>query len=36
MGALYHRQATGEGQFIDAAMIDAAVAANGHLALAIT
>ncbi|UBM12487.1 CaiB/BaiF CoA transferase family protein [Cupriavidus metallidurans] len=33
MGALYHRQATGEGQFIDAAMIDAAVAANGHLAL---
>lgn len=33
MGALYHRQATGEGQLIDAAMIDAAVAANGHLAL---
>lgn len=33
MGALYHRQATGEGQYIDAAMLDAAVAANGHLAL---
>jgi crotonobetainyl-CoA:carnitine CoA-transferase CaiB-like acyl-CoA transferase len=33
MGALYHRQATGQGQYIDAAMLDASVAANGHLAL---
>ncbi|WP_427306023.1 CaiB/BaiF CoA transferase family protein [Cupriavidus sp. H39] len=33
MGALYHRKATGEGQYIDAAMLDASVAANGHLAL---
>ncbi|MGO4328618.1 CaiB/BaiF CoA transferase family protein [Cupriavidus sp. 2TAF22] len=33
LGALYHRQATGEGQYIDAAMLDASVAANGHLAL---
>ncbi|WP_420991570.1 CaiB/BaiF CoA transferase family protein [Cupriavidus sp. 30B13] len=33
LGALYHRQATGAGQYIDAAMIDASVAANGHLAL---
>ncbi|MDF3837992.1 CaiB/BaiF CoA-transferase family protein [Cupriavidus basilensis] len=33
LGALYHRQATGEGQYIDAAMLDASVAVNGHLAL---
>ncbi|AOZ09797.1 CaiB/BaiF CoA transferase family protein [Cupriavidus malaysiensis] len=33
MGALYHRLATGEGQYIDAAMLDASVAANGHLGL---
>jgi crotonobetainyl-CoA:carnitine CoA-transferase CaiB-like acyl-CoA transferase len=33
LGALYHRRATGEGQFLDAAMLDASVALNGHLAL---
>jgi crotonobetainyl-CoA:carnitine CoA-transferase CaiB-like acyl-CoA transferase len=31
--ALFHRQRTGEGQFIDIGMIDAAVAVNAHLAL---
>ncbi|HMN73984.1 MAG TPA: CaiB/BaiF CoA-transferase family protein [Rhodoblastus sp.] len=31
--ALYHRQATGQGQFIDAAMLDSAVAFNGNLAV---
>ncbi|MHA7599879.1 CaiB/BaiF CoA transferase family protein [Alicycliphilus sp. T452] len=33
LGALHHRRATGEGQHIDAAMLDASVALNGHLAL---
>jgi len=33
LGALYHRRETGEGQHIDAAMLDASVALNGHLAL---
>jgi crotonobetainyl-CoA:carnitine CoA-transferase CaiB-like acyl-CoA transferase len=33
LAALMHRQATGEGQFIDAAMLDVATAINGHLAL---
>ncbi len=33
LGALMHRRATGEGQSIDAAMLDASVALNGHLAL---
>ncbi|MCL1962283.1 MAG: CoA transferase [Desulfovibrionaceae bacterium] len=33
IGALYHRRAHGSGQHVDAAMIDAAVALNGHLAL---
>ncbi|MDR2154414.1 MAG: CoA transferase [Burkholderiaceae bacterium] len=33
LGALWHRRATGEGQYVDAAMIDASVALNGHLAL---
>ena len=33
MGALYHRLHTGKGQWIDVAMIDSAVHANGHLAL---
>ena len=32
VGALYHRRQTGQGQFIDAAMLDASVALNGHLA----
>jgi crotonobetainyl-CoA:carnitine CoA-transferase CaiB-like acyl-CoA transferase len=32
VSALYHRQHTGQGQFIDAALIDASVALNGHLA----
>jgi crotonobetainyl-CoA:carnitine CoA-transferase CaiB-like acyl-CoA transferase len=31
--ALYHRERTGEGQYIDMAMLDAAVAFNGHLAV---
>lgn len=33
LGALFHRQATGAGQYIDSAMLDASVALNGHLAL---
>ena len=33
LGALLHRQRSGEGQTIDAAMLDASVALNGHLAL---
>ena len=33
LGALMHRQKTGEGQVIDAAMLDATVAFNGHLAV---
>jgi crotonobetainyl-CoA:carnitine CoA-transferase CaiB-like acyl-CoA transferase len=33
LGALHHRRDTGEGQFLDAAMLDASVALNGHLAL---
>lgn len=33
LGALFHHQRTGEGQYIDCAMIDSAVALNGHLAL---
>ncbi|MDR3468589.1 MAG: CoA transferase [Xanthobacteraceae bacterium] len=33
LGALIHRSQTGLGQFIDAAMIDAAVALTGHLAI---
>lgn len=31
--ALFHRQQTGQGQYIDCAMLDSAVALNGHLAL---
>ena len=30
--ALYHRLKTGQGQYIDASMLDASVALNGHLA----
>jgi crotonobetainyl-CoA:carnitine CoA-transferase CaiB-like acyl-CoA transferase len=33
LGALMHRQKTGQGQAIDAAMLDATVAFNGHLAV---
>lgn len=33
LAALYHRKATGQGQFIDAAMLDSAVAFNGNLAV---
>lgn len=33
MGALFHHSRTGEGQFIDCAMLDSAVALNGHLAI---
>ncbi len=33
LAALFHHQRTGEGQYIDCAMIDSAVALNGHLAL---
>lgn len=33
VSALYHRRQTGEGQYIDSAMLDAAVAFNGHLAV---
>ncbi|MCC0003198.1 MAG: CoA transferase [Methylobacteriaceae bacterium] len=33
LAALYHRRATGQGQFIDSAMLDAAVAFNGNLAV---
>jgi crotonobetainyl-CoA:carnitine CoA-transferase CaiB-like acyl-CoA transferase len=33
VSALYHRLTTGQGQFLDAAMLDASVALNGHLAL---
>jgi len=32
LGALHHRRETGEGQHVDAAMLDASVALNGHLA----
>lgn len=32
-GALFHRLRTGEGQYLDAAMLDASLALNGHLAL---
>lgn len=31
--AIYHRQRTGEGQHIDASLLDASVAFNGHLAV---
>lgn len=33
MGALFHRQRTGLGQYLDAAMLDASVSMNGHLAV---
>lgn len=33
VSALYHRQSTGEGQHLDASMLDASVALNGHLAV---
>ena len=33
LGALFHRLRTGEGQYLDAAMLDASLALNGHLAL---
>lgn len=33
VSALYHRQQTGQGQYIDTALLDAAVALNGHLAV---
>jgi crotonobetainyl-CoA:carnitine CoA-transferase CaiB-like acyl-CoA transferase len=33
VSALYHRRQTGQGQHVDAAMLDASVALNGHLAL---
>lgn len=33
VSALYHRRATGQGQHLDAAMLDASVALNGHLAI---
>ncbi len=33
LAALMHKRATGEGQFIDAAMLDSAVALNGNLAV---
>lgn len=33
LGAILHLQQTGEGQFIDAAMVDVSTAINGHLAL---
>ncbi|WBY02870.1 CaiB/BaiF CoA-transferase family protein [Ramlibacter tataouinensis] len=33
LGALLHVQRTGEGQHLDAAMLDASVALNGHLAV---
>jgi len=33
LAALYHRKATGQGQFIDAAMLDSAVAFNANLAV---
>lgn len=33
LAALRHRDKTGEGQFIDCAMLDASVAVNGHLAM---
>jgi len=32
-GALFQRQRTGQGQYIDTSLLDAAVALNGHLAL---
>jgi crotonobetainyl-CoA:carnitine CoA-transferase CaiB-like acyl-CoA transferase len=31
LGALYHRQATGEGQYLDVALLDVAMAATVHL-----
>ncbi|NYT62575.1 CoA transferase [Alcaligenaceae bacterium] len=34
VSALYHKQQTGQGQHIDTALLDAAVALNGHLAVA--
>jgi crotonobetainyl-CoA:carnitine CoA-transferase CaiB-like acyl-CoA transferase len=33
LGAVHHHHKTGEGQHLDMAMLDAAVATNGHLAL---
>jgi len=33
VSALYHHRNTGEGQYIDAAMLDASVALSGHLAV---
>ena len=33
LAALYHRKATGQGQYIDAAMLDSAVAFNGNIAV---
>ena len=33
ISALYHHRQTGEGQFIDAALLDAAVSFNGHLSI---
>jgi crotonobetainyl-CoA:carnitine CoA-transferase CaiB-like acyl-CoA transferase len=33
VSALYHRERTGQGQYIDVAMLDASVAFNGHLAV---
>lgn len=33
MGALFHQRQTGVGQHVDASMLDASVALNGHLAL---
>lgn len=33
LGALYHRRETGEGQYIDTSLLDAAVSFNGHLAV---
>ncbi|MDR0275188.1 MAG: CoA transferase [Burkholderiaceae bacterium] len=33
VGALYHRQKTGQGQYLDASLLDSSVALNGHVAL---
>jgi len=33
IGALYHRQNTGQGQHLDTSLLDSAVSLNGHLAL---